>query len=421
VFLVDGCAAPSLTQMGRNRQRPKPVKTASPSGRNHPDKQRRAELRQADPWTDVSFYASSRSMLSNHYRNNQKIGGFERGKAAGPDTDNLDSYAASLPHSQSWVANQAWLESLRYNPREVRDGNSAMYHIEAGVRIRVGLAAPQNDWRPSQLPRTWAYDPPGTPPRKIPSAPPKRNVSPGRISALAEPRQKQSQQKHLHGWAVEERKPDFRHVPKADSRSKLVSPPKQSLPGASKLPAPLGSFAAPTAAALQRNGSEGSILSSWFQSPATAPESTPLNSHVDAPIPFADRTVSVAATSAAAVVAANAAMPAVHASTAVAMTPTVSPIAVEAPMGPMSSGAPVIERRSDNVPMTPATAAPAPASKSVEALATAVRAPGLSWAVVAVTKAAQIASTEQKPSAATRVWNWLGTPAPPASSQEVRL
>ena len=152
----------------------RPAKTGSPSGRLHPDAQRRAELRQADPWSDVSFYASSRQRLASASGlNNSLNSNFRRGAAAGPNTDDVDQFAARLPPTQAWIPTQAWLESLRYYPENTKasarneedltgsfngktHGPKTPYHLETGVRTRVGLAAPDPEWQPWQVQHTWA-------------------------------------------------------------------------------------------------------------------------------------------------------------------------------------------------------------------------------------------------------------------------
>ena len=72
----------------------------------------------------------------------------------------------------SWISSQAWFESLRYYPKgqeaAANDDCEATYsgnthgtkvpaeHLENDVRNRVGIAAADPGWMPSQLPEPWA-------------------------------------------------------------------------------------------------------------------------------------------------------------------------------------------------------------------------------------------------------------------------
>ena len=199
------------------------------------------------------------------------IGGFQRGLASGPSGDvNLPS--AMPTTTQSWVQNQAWLESLRYNP-DANDpyGNlTGLTHtsrqepsnMEAGVRVRLGLAELDPAWRPDLLlqnhnkllkngdalvrrihkyfsesmlrltgpsPRdgeaeatgTSGHDPTGmawmapahpfasaadapAPPRRRP-----RPIDPERLVALATPKPKRSHDIHLHEWEIRARQEEL--------------------------------------------------------------------------------------------------------------------------------------------------------------------------------------------------------------------
>ena len=148
----------------------RPPRTSSPSGRSHPDKQRRDDLRLADFPSDVCFFASSRARLARP--DVAANGPFALGKAAGPLGD-PDGFSSRLPPTQSWISTQSWLESLRYyggaDPPEEEHLTGSFKgtthgrrvhgpHLEAGVRHRVGLAAPDPEWNPDQLPKTWAPD-----------------------------------------------------------------------------------------------------------------------------------------------------------------------------------------------------------------------------------------------------------------------
>ena len=225
---------------------PRPTsQTASPSGRTHPDRDRRADLRQADPWSDISFYAGSRQRLTKP--NGTSMGmahGFEYGMGAGP-SGAMEEFSARLPHSQAWIPNQAWLESLRYNPQMdtlgsfsgKTHGPRAPNHLEDAVRIRVGAAPSDPEWMPNQLPHVWA-------PNAISEGMARRldetihsllssrqqscrvkdRTDPNevdRLTILAKPKQRENQAaRHLHDWELKNREPDFRHTPAGDSRRK---------------------------------------------------------------------------------------------------------------------------------------------------------------------------------------------------------
>ena len=153
------------------------AQTDSPSGRLHPNPARRADLRCADWYCDVSFFASSRERLSRSHADGTSLTqAFRSGASMGPNADDLERHSARLPHTQSWIANQAWLESLRYYPDPATSsceqseltgsftgnthGAKTEPHVEAGVRTRAGLALPDPQWRPEQLQYRWGttYD-----------------------------------------------------------------------------------------------------------------------------------------------------------------------------------------------------------------------------------------------------------------------
>lgn len=107
-------------------------RTSSPSGRLHDDAQRRADLRLADPWSDVSFFASSREALSKP--DVQRMGGFEYGLASGPSGD-VQSFSSRQTTTQGWISVQAWLESLRYYPKTGRDGDDGSTTQRATIAV----------------------------------------------------------------------------------------------------------------------------------------------------------------------------------------------------------------------------------------------------------------------------------------------
>lgn len=131
--------------------------TTSPSTRCHPNQERRNELRNADMFTNINYFATSR--VPNRVSNT--------GDAVygAPDNDRRMK-------ESSWISSQAWFESLRYYPRGQEavenDDCEATYsgnthgskvpaeHLENDVRNRVGIAAADPGWMPSQLPEPWA-------------------------------------------------------------------------------------------------------------------------------------------------------------------------------------------------------------------------------------------------------------------------
>lgn len=231
----------------RERRRPTPTgqstmcaaPRASPSGRFHPDKARRADLRAADLTSDVSFFASSVARLANTACDVK--GGFAPSLASGPSGD--VTLPSAMPTStQSWIANQAWLESLRYHQDDKMGSFSGLTHgpehqpsMEAGVRIRAGVHAPDPAWDPEQLQvslrkatgsKTSHVDehiarrldealqkvletrkpvPEAAATQRIPLSR-RRAVKPSRLVSLAAPKVRLSQDRHLHAWELEARK-----------------------------------------------------------------------------------------------------------------------------------------------------------------------------------------------------------------------
>ena len=139
--------------------------TTSPSTRGHPNQERRNELRKGDMLTNINYYATSRLDAV-------------RPGSTGPMTCSLGDPVYVAPDNDrkmkeaSWISSQAWFESLRYYPKgeeaiENQDceatfsGNThgasvPTEHIQTDVRNRVGIAAADPDWMPSQLPEPWA-------------------------------------------------------------------------------------------------------------------------------------------------------------------------------------------------------------------------------------------------------------------------
>jgi hypothetical protein len=117
--------------------------TSSPTGRTHPNPERRADLRGADMLTNINYFAAGGAQ-----DNDRKM------KEAG------------------WINSQAWFESLRYYPRGAEaaknddceitfSGNThgahvPAEHLENDVRNRIGIASADPAWSAYQLPETWA-------------------------------------------------------------------------------------------------------------------------------------------------------------------------------------------------------------------------------------------------------------------------
>ena len=144
------------------------IATKSPSGRTHPSRQRRTEVREAELMNSISYfdgaYASSGSKLLT-------------GKSSDKESDQLGGYITAdstrYMASSGWIPGQAWAEALRFYPsKEVANsfgdshialsGNShtaskiPSEHLEADVRKRAGVASADPAWRNEQLHLTWA-------------------------------------------------------------------------------------------------------------------------------------------------------------------------------------------------------------------------------------------------------------------------
>jgi len=133
--------------------------TTSPSGRGHPDQDRRNDVRRADMHTNINYYATARhaTAMSNTGDNYYTA----------PDNDRKMKEA-------SWLTSQAWFESLRHYPSGANaidseaaysglthGGEVPSEHLETDVRTRLGIAAADPDWRPNQLQEAWAPERPG--------------------------------------------------------------------------------------------------------------------------------------------------------------------------------------------------------------------------------------------------------------------
>jgi len=118
-------------------------RTSSPTGRYHPDPERKLEIRKADITANIDYMAPN----------------------GAPDNDRKAKEG-------SWLVSQAFIEGLRYYPsgRVALDGNDceATYsgnthhkksfvfeHMETDLRSRLDIAPAEPEWREDQLPREW--------------------------------------------------------------------------------------------------------------------------------------------------------------------------------------------------------------------------------------------------------------------------
>jgi len=131
--------------------------TGSPSGKMHANLERRNDLRNADMFSNINYFATAR----------QPFVAQTSGDAvySAPDNDRRMKEA-------SWISSQAWFESLRYYPKGEEavknddceatfNGNThgstvPSEHLENDVRNRVGLAPADPAWMPHQLQEQWA-------------------------------------------------------------------------------------------------------------------------------------------------------------------------------------------------------------------------------------------------------------------------
>lgn len=133
-------------------------RTASPTGRGHPDRDRRNELRGADLHGDIDYFATQRIPYQTATTGDPVY--------TAPNNDQKMKEA-------SWLASQAWFESLRHYPKGANAMDSeAAYsgythgsnvpteHLETDVRTRLGIAAGDPDWKPRQLQEAWAPENP---------------------------------------------------------------------------------------------------------------------------------------------------------------------------------------------------------------------------------------------------------------------
>ena len=133
-------------------------RTASPTGRSHPDRDRRNDVRKADMHASINYFATTRVAGSGSATTD--------GSYMAPDNDQKMKEA-------SFVNSQAWFESLRHYPKGANaidseaaysgwthGGDVPTEHLETDVRTRLGIAAADPDWQPWQLQEAWAPEKP---------------------------------------------------------------------------------------------------------------------------------------------------------------------------------------------------------------------------------------------------------------------
>lgn len=118
-------------------------RTSSPTGRYHPDPERRLEIRKSDLHANIDYLAPH----------------------GAPDNDRKMK-------ESSWLVSQAFIEGLRYYPsgktsidsndcESTYSGNThskktyIVEQMESDLRARLDIAPPNPDWRDDQLPREW--------------------------------------------------------------------------------------------------------------------------------------------------------------------------------------------------------------------------------------------------------------------------
>ena len=118
-------------------------RTSSPTGRYHPDPERKLDIRKADVNANIDYFAPH----------------------GAPDND-------GKAKESSWLVSQAFIEGLRYYPQgqQALDSNDcaatysgnthhkrchALEHLETDLRSRLDIAPADAEWREDQLPREW--------------------------------------------------------------------------------------------------------------------------------------------------------------------------------------------------------------------------------------------------------------------------
>jgi len=118
-------------------------RTSSPTGRYHPDPERRLDIRKTDLHANIDYFAPH----------------------GAPDNDRKAK-------ESSWLVSQAFIEGLRYYPEgqaalDSNDcaatysgnthhkGSNLFEHMETDLRSRLDIAPADAAWRDDQLPREW--------------------------------------------------------------------------------------------------------------------------------------------------------------------------------------------------------------------------------------------------------------------------
>ena len=167
-------AEPSATSaqpsdsLGAVAQKAKPTGrvTKSPSGRSHPSKERRHQIRESELMNSIAYFdqasgSSGTKLLGVSAKDSDQLGGY------------IGKDATRYMASSGWIPAQAWSESLRFYPlaEEAEPygdsvvalsgqthsiSNAPQNHLEMDVRTRAGIATADPEWRAEQLPLTWA-------------------------------------------------------------------------------------------------------------------------------------------------------------------------------------------------------------------------------------------------------------------------
>jgi hypothetical protein len=140
--------------------------TKSPSGRSHPSRERRHQIREAELMNSIAYFdqgvgSSGTKLLGVSEKDSDQLGGY------------IGKDATRYMASSGWISSQAWSESLRFYPlpEEAEPfgdsvvalsgqthsiSNTPSNHLEMDVRTRAGVASADPEWRAEQLPLTWA-------------------------------------------------------------------------------------------------------------------------------------------------------------------------------------------------------------------------------------------------------------------------
>lgn len=128
-------------------------RTTSPTGRAHPNAERRNDVRKADLHASINYYATTRVP--------DKFASTGDPVYEAPDNDRNMKEA-------SFLQSQAWFESLRHYPKGknaidseaaysglTHGANVPSEHLETDVRQRLGIAVADPVWLPTQLQEAW--------------------------------------------------------------------------------------------------------------------------------------------------------------------------------------------------------------------------------------------------------------------------